>query len=254
MDLLANVNPPSPAWIEQIVNPRDLLCWSVYVLVLKKDGCRILVYIGSATSYEEYRIYGFQSRLYTHLQLTSVQTQQRGGLHRAPQGIKDAVADGFQIAYTHVLFNIPVPDSADMVRHRAFVLVVEILITHALGGLATAPYTQVQQLCPPSIHTLNNFEYDGICTHNAVKELTPGLHLSPQQREEVDMMRAHAFIHRHASEKAGCGYHTPHRMALDQHTIAFHSAVLAFGRDICGGKHPTQAALDQHVAYRHNFK
>jgi hypothetical protein len=121
--------------------------------VLKKQGCRPKIYVGSGTYSER----GVLGRFEAYDSETLL-----------PRYVKRALDDGYRIVHKGLLYWAPIPVAGKRFAVRALFLAIEATFSIVLWAMVshTADYG-MPHLCPWNIETL---DYDGCCSHSALTE------------------------------------------------------------------------------------
>ena len=108
LQILTEINPPTRAFFEELP-VAERVARSVYAVVLKKENSRSKLYIESATAAK----YDLKHRMGKH--------DRRKGI--LSQHTRQALRDGFKIAFKGVLAYMPIPTAANVPKYRAACLV-----------------------------------------------------------------------------------------------------------------------------------
>jgi hypothetical protein len=170
--VLQAADPPPLSWFESLPFGAPKNVWGIYVLVLKKRGYPPLLYLGSGTSTRR----GLRSRLASHL-----------ARHACPHYVLEALKAGYTITHTATLVHIPIPAAADVPWVRTVIIALEAALSCVFWTMRHRDKDYgFSSVCPWSrmLH-----EWDGLCTHNPLKE--PVLGLSPSlSAEELEAIAA----------------------------------------------------------------
>ena len=161
--------PPSSDWFQSLPSTIPLNVWGVYVLVLRRNGFKPLVYVGSGTS----SIRGVRAR---------TQNYEYGVL--VPQYVQTALKDGYTIVHKALLVSAPLPAPGNIPALRTAFVAMEAAITCYFGvfrnrdksyGFGDLRYWS-QDL----------FEWDGLCSHSPLLEPIHGeFDLNAEQLEAM---------------------------------------------------------------------
>lgn len=161
LDVLQSATPPPISWFETLSTTIPTGVWAVYVLVLRKDGYRPRIYVGSACATKR----GARARMgeYDSLNRTLL-----------PKYVRAFVDDGYDITRKVLLCYCPIPSPVyiPIVRHAM------VAIEAAFGCIFSAMYNPNKRYgfgelypWPRSVHS---FEYDGLCSHNPLLDPVEG--------------------------------------------------------------------------------
>lgn len=153
LDVLQAATPPSVAYFKSL--PADVTKrFAVYLLVLEKQGCRPIIYVGSGTK-----------------SLRGVVTRFRDYETKVhlPHYVKYALDDGYTIVHKGLLCWCPVPTAEKCFVVRTLILALEATFSIVLWAMRskTKDYGMPKHLCPWQIDAL---DYDGCCSHVAIYE------------------------------------------------------------------------------------
>ena len=118
-EVLTAETPPSSDWYGSLPSTIPLNVWGVYVLVLRRDGHKPLLYIGSGTAIKR----GVRARLHEH---------DHGVL--TPRHVRKALNDGFKIVHKALLLSSPIPAADNIPALRTFFVAVEAALTCIFGA------------------------------------------------------------------------------------------------------------------------
>jgi hypothetical protein len=173
LDVVQHSSPPAIAWFEGLPAFIPADSWGVYALVLRKQGCRPKLYVGSGTS--NYR--GVRARLaeYSNQDKTICK----------PQRVRHALDDGYRITHKTLLVHCPKPSPGQVPKLRYAIYALEASFTCIFSTIPNGKDNGFRDLYPwPQGKHL--FEYDGLCTHNPFLDTVEGdLGLSPEQLEAI---------------------------------------------------------------------
>lgn len=153
--------------------------WAVYLLVLKKRGCRPRIYVGSGTC----SVIGVKKRLTQHDKRQEV-----------PRYVQQAYEEGYKLTSTGLLCWAPMPPVLVRVPLRAGFLLLEAVFALKLWAMKSrTKHYFMPRICLWPIATL---EYDDCCGHFSVNENIPAAaeykreNLTPEQIEEIELYYA----------------------------------------------------------------
>jgi len=128
--------------------------WAIYLLVLEKAGSIPKIYIGSGTDAKS----GVSARLRDY---------DKG--RNLPRWVQQALKDGYRIMSKGLLCETAIPSAGHAPLLRALFIVLEASLTFALWTVKTQTESGfgLTSLCRWGRHTL---EYEGLCSHNPLKE------------------------------------------------------------------------------------
>lgn len=156
-DVLQSITAPSIQFFKGLPAPR-LHEWGVYAVVLEKLGCRPKLYIGSGTSHG-----GVKTRLgQYHYENQSM----------VPNGVRDAMIDGYSITHQGLLCRVPMPMPTPSSVPLTRLLFIALEATFAYLFWAMKPHREhygMAHICP-----WDRLDYDGICSHCSLKEKVVG--------------------------------------------------------------------------------
>ncbi|OBT71669.1 hypothetical protein VF21_10587 [Pseudogymnoascus sp. 05NY08] len=176
LDVLQAASPPLPTmnfFKTVTTDTSDLRWWGVYALVLKKAGCRPMLYIGSGTS----TFGGVRARL-----------KQYDDGFLLPQYVAKALDDGFDIVHKGLLCWIPRPPASKVPFRRLLFYGLEATFAFMFWAMkARLGDYGMGHICRWDRRML---EYDGVCSHSALRD---GIHgdftLSAEQLEAFAVER-----------------------------------------------------------------
>lgn len=158
LDVLQSATPPTVAWFANLPNNVKAR-WAVYLLILRKAGCRIKIYIGSATNAQ----YGAVVRF------ANYDTQDGTNL---PYRVKKALEEGYVITNKGLLCWCPIPPAGKYFSARVLFHALEAMFAFVFWAMVSKDKDYgVPIICPWRIEDL---EYDGLCSHSALWELVFG--------------------------------------------------------------------------------
>lgn len=187
-DVVQAASPPTIAWFESLPTTRPNCSWGIYVHVLKKGGCRDLLYIGSGTA--AYR--GVKARL-----------SEYDALKCLPHHVRIALDNGYSITHTSLLITCPIPSASDIPASRLAITALEAALSCIFWAMVSQDLKYgFRHLCPWSP---NAFTYGGLCAHSAVMDSVHGdFSLTPAQLKELDdatKAKNQAYQHDYHREK-----------------------------------------------------
>jgi hypothetical protein len=145
--------PPTIAWFKSLSSIPPTNHWGVYVLTLEKPDSRPELYIGSGTNSRN----GIKKRFSNYDNQSSL-----------PTNVKAALADGFIITHKGLLCSFPIPPLGARLVPRALALALEAAFAIVFSALETRTHDYgMPHLCRWS---LDDFEYDGLCSHSSLNE------------------------------------------------------------------------------------
>ncbi|KAH0161827.1 hypothetical protein KCU67_g6180, partial [Aureobasidium melanogenum] len=180
LEALQGFGPPSVAWFYSLsmndVPYKSKEIWGIYILIFEKPGCPTLIYIGSATSFDR----GLRGRWSVY----------DGQTHHTtlPRFVLQALLNGYEIKHKGLLVWCPIPKPADVPIMRCLMIVIETVLSFWFWSMYsdTKEYG-IGSCCP---WAREDFEYGGLCGHNALIEGVRGeFNLSA---EELDALAAAA--------------------------------------------------------------
>lgn len=153
LSVVRAATPPTLSFFKSLptITTRD--AWAVYVLVLEKAGCRPVIYIGSGTDKDR----GVAGRFYDYKHI-----------YRHPLTMRMLTQSGYTITHKGCLCWSPIPPLNEQYRFRLFFVAIEAAFSILFWAMKsrTKDY-YMPNLCPWSLDTV---EYDGCCSHIALKE------------------------------------------------------------------------------------
>ncbi|KAJ4369769.1 hypothetical protein N0V83_005533 [Neocucurbitaria cava] len=250
-DVLTSPVAPSIAFLKSLPLPAGDF-WAIYVIVMEKDGCPTLVYIGSGTD----AIQGVSARLPHYVP----------GCAAAPRFVRHAFRKGYHVAHRGLLCWTPLPNAGLVPRVRARFLALEALFTCLFFAAYAAVTDQYHE------HLLRwereAVEWGPLCSHISLKEDIKGdIYLSAEEVEivaalrkkhraqyikdhraarrgkDVDAYRAHERVTKNA-------WSARHRVALSETSAMNRQNAIAARRfhcDVCDMSLQSQHALDKHL-------
>lgn len=146
-EVLKSETPPSSSWFESLPSTIPLHVWGVYVLVLRRNGHKPLLYIGSGTATKR----GVRARLAKY---------DSGVL--IPRCVRKALKVGFTIIHKALLLSSPIPSAENIPIFRTTFVAVEAALTCILGAFHKRNKSYgFGDLCPWS---QDLFEWNGLCS------------------------------------------------------------------------------------------
>ncbi|KAI1878839.1 hypothetical protein JX265_003016 [Neoarthrinium moseri] len=187
LDAVQNVSPPPASWFLSLPTDRPEHSWGIYIVILTKPNCRPRIYLGSA--YAATR--GLRARL---AQYDALSNQ-----HTLPNFLLRCVKDGYTVEDPRLLVHCPTPAPAKLVHTRYAIVAVEAALSclfsvmynpakkYGYGDLYPWPRTEHEFGDEYSgSRTTYTFDYDGLCSHNALFECVDGdLGLTAEQAEAM---------------------------------------------------------------------
>ena len=157
LDVVQSAVPPTIEWFKQLPE-KPLNVWAVYAIVLEKMGHRPKVYSGSGTDSGR----GVRSRFNRYQKQTG----------QLPRFVKQALDDGYTITHKGFLCWAPIPVAGSMYPIVGLFLAMEATFSIVFWTMKsrTKDYC-MPHLCPWS---LDDIEYDGLCSHTAIWESIRG--------------------------------------------------------------------------------
>lgn len=173
LDVMQSTHPPNVTYFMGLpVEVKNR--WGIYVVVMKKPGCRPLAYIGSGTS----RDYGVHARFNNY----------KDG-HCLPLLVSKAFNDGYKIVHKGLLCWTPIPTSTKLFPLRVLFLALESTFSFFFWTMQskTADYFMSHAF----FWSLDDVQYDGLCSHSPFMEAIDGsaAGLTAAQHEAVAVER-----------------------------------------------------------------
>lgn len=175
-DVLQSPSPPPVAWLVSArisaVQDRSLLpakSWAIYLHIVDKEDFETVIYIGSGTE----STYGIRLRFKDY-----------ANEHAIPQGLQDALDDGYKITRSVLLLYCPIPEPAQQPIVRALLHVLEAAF-HALFWSMRSSEASYGHLADNRIWDVESFPWRGLCTHSPLLEGIAGLDFSPEELESI---------------------------------------------------------------------
>jgi rubrerythrin len=169
------INSPTPPDIDFFLST-STDCrgkWGVYVLVLRKEGCIPLIYIGSGTASQD-------SVLVRWRQYDAVDFN----APLMPKYVGEALSQGYKIVHKGVLLWCPVPCAADVPRTRLVFVAIEATLSFLFWAMKSRTRDYKMGACCP--WKREAFTYGGLCSHNALTEMVCGnFDLTREQLEAI---------------------------------------------------------------------
>jgi hypothetical protein len=117
IEVLESATPPTIAFFERLPTNLNGL-WGVYLIVLRKQGCRSKIYIGCGTD----SVRGLHVRFGHYKDNGS----------KLPKLIKKAIANGYRISHKGILCWATIPNSKTRFSLRALFIILETVFSLAL--------------------------------------------------------------------------------------------------------------------------
>jgi len=175
LDAVQSPVPPTVAFFRNLPTKCYKL-WAVYAITLAKSGCRSKIYIGVGTNSEN----GVSDRLVTYETLDDV----------LPKYVAKAVDDGYRVVHRGLLCWAPMPNDINRIPLRAAFLLLEGFFSLYFWAMRSriSDYG-MPRFCP---WTLDDFEYDGLCSHVCLYEKIQGEQagLTTDQMVQLEVERA----------------------------------------------------------------
>jgi hypothetical protein len=143
--------------------------WAIYVLVLEKDDCFPLVYIGSGTD----AVRGVRSRMKQHV-----------NGHYIPKYAKIAKRNGYKITHIGLLLWCDIPEPTAVPRTRLLFLALESALTFLFWAMYKAESNPEQDYDMGACFYWDkkDLTYGGLCSHDPLRETVNGdVGLTPEQ-------------------------------------------------------------------------
>ena len=158
LSVLYEVDPPTWAFWRSI--PYKLNTdWVIYCLLFERTNCRPQLYIGSTTEATK----GMQSRMRIY---------DKNESKRKSSLVVKALEEGYTLVHRGILASIPKPKPSQVAIYRHFFVLLEATMTFLFGAACIKPnYHGMQPLLQWDLASL---EWDGLCSHNPIKEGTRG--------------------------------------------------------------------------------
>jgi hypothetical protein len=152
LDVLQSDEPPAIRFFENLPTPSHAK-WGIYCLVMKKPGHRDRLYVGVATDSAR----GYVTRFWQYAAGYSV-----------PRYVQESLDDGFVIAHKGLLCwaAIPSPNLVSVIR----VLFYELEATFCYTFWAMHVDSKDADKTEFSFWDPTTLEYDGLCSHSALKD------------------------------------------------------------------------------------
>ncbi|KAK4935417.1 carbamoyl-phosphate synthase (glutamine-hydrolyzing) cpa2 [Elasticomyces elasticus] len=153
-EVIHATTPPTIEWFKGLPTCNSLwLIWGVYLLVLEKDGCRPLIYIGSGTS----AMCG-----------VIVRFKQYDDLFLLPLRLEEALEMGYIIVHKGLLCWIDLPTAAQVPVYRLLFHVLEATFSYMFWAM----YAKNGDYGMGHIRLWDReaMEYDGLCSHCCLNE------------------------------------------------------------------------------------
>ncbi len=168
-EVLQSEAPPPTKWFESLSSTIPLHVWGVYILVLRRQGYKPLLYIGSGTAASR----GVRARL-----------EQYDRTEHLPHYVNKALIDGCTIVHKSLLLSCPIPGAANIPTFRAALVAVEAALSCIFGAFHNRNKDYgFGDLC---LWSRDLFEWDGLCSHSPLLEPVHGdLNLSPEELEAM---------------------------------------------------------------------
>lgn len=170
LPVLQASTPPSIDWFLRLPSADSAYkVWGVYIIILRKPGHRYKLYIGSGTEYTR----GVRTRFAEYDNGTLV-----------PRYVQAALKDGYTIQKKVLLATCPIPEAGNVIVYRIVVLALEAIFACVFWTMSKRDHDYgFNHLCP---WPLDSFDYDGTCSHNALKEAFYGeLDLTKEQLQKI---------------------------------------------------------------------
>ena len=168
LDAFKAKGPPNISFFEDLPDAHVRL-WGVYALLLKKDGEKPMLYIGSGTAARV----GLKSRMACYTRGASL-----------PRYVSRAMDNGYEVTYRGILVSSPIPEPKDYALVRVVILALESLFTFSFWSL----YSKKDYDCASSLAhwPLDTYEYGGLSSHSPLIEGVDGiLNLTEQEQKEM---------------------------------------------------------------------
>lgn len=134
--------------------------WAVYIIVLEKEGCLPMIYIGSGTS--------FQAGVKSRMQIYDTRVRTGKFMKEIPFYVDKALRDGYVITKKGFLVWSPIPPPSQRLQLRCLFLVLEAVFTMVFWAMNSRDKDyEMPALCP---WPRKDFPYDGCCTHFSLNE------------------------------------------------------------------------------------
>ncbi|KAG8624186.1 hypothetical protein KVT40_009162 [Elsinoe batatas] len=186
-DVLLSATPPPLSWFKALplIMAGTVLAklWAVYVIVLEMKGRRPKIYIGSGTEIEV----GVRRRLYEY-------NKKKG---RKPKYVQKAIDEGYTITHQGYLCWLPIPEPKNEAWAQLAVLALEATFSFYFWAMNSS---KAFDMAHARRWSLEDFEYDGCCSHSCLLEGLLTDDLTPEQvkvkYEQMIIMRKERQIAR----------------------------------------------------------
>lgn len=165
---IASNAPPSLEFLLGLPDAQGNV-WSVYIIILMKDGCIPLIYIGSATAVNG---------------STRARMSEYGRLVVVADSIKMALKLGYKIEHKKSLLTLPTPSVANVPNVRILIVALEAVFTMIFWAVSNPnKYLSYQKF---SNWTPDSMSWQGLCSHNPFCEGVHGnFNLSAERLQEM---------------------------------------------------------------------
>jgi len=170
-DVVQDTGPPPLSWFEALDPSTPIGLWGVYAVVLRKDGCRPIIYIGSGTAARG----GVRARFSCYDNLSVL-----------PQHVLKALQDGYEISHRGLLVSCPIPSAARIPLLRTALIALEAAFSCIFSTMHNPDKHYGFYDLYPWPRSTHKFEYDGACSHNPLLEsASANILLTPEQLESI---------------------------------------------------------------------
>jgi len=169
LNALFGLSPPPITWFRSLPSYCPLKVWSIYAIVLERQGGPDLLYIGSATASNA----GARGRFSEHRRLKHLS-----------KGVKKALGQGYRIVHHANLAWCPIPLPSRRPVYRHVLVALEAALSCIFWAMASrSRHYGYHSQCP---WPASSFNYDGVCSHNPLTEAVEGdLDLTTEELEEI---------------------------------------------------------------------
>ncbi|KLO86133.1 Uncharacterized protein Y057_14050 [Fusarium fujikuroi] len=177
-DVLSSTHPPTIDYFKSLPSPPDELTkhWGVYLHILKKNGEKPRVYIGSGTN----MTHGLRGRLRTY----------KGPVDQTtPKAMAQSYAAGFKLTHTTLLCWTPIPELVVRYKAQCRMLLVEGLFQMVFFAQS---YSRAEPLWLPYVPwSRSQIQWEPLCRHTSWNEFVKDeCDLTDEQLREAEDRRA----------------------------------------------------------------